>query len=75
MCEEKAVLSSRVRLARNFADIPFVHKQDDIQAEECVRRVASAILEGSDGGAYTLYRMDGLESARRQELEDEHKAA
>ena len=70
--DQDVVVSSRVRLARNFADIPFVHKQDDIQAEECVRRVASAILEGSDGGAYTLYRMDGLESARRQEL-SEHR--
>jgi len=66
--DQDVVVSSRVRLARNFADIPFVHKLDDLQADECIRRVATTILDGSDGSAYTLYHMDGMESSRRLEL-------
>ncbi len=66
--DQDVVVSSRVRLARNFSDIPFAHKLDDMQADECIRRVASAVLDGSDGSAYTVYHMDGMEPARRLEL-------
>ncbi|MBQ4088282.1 MAG: ATP--guanido phosphotransferase [Clostridia bacterium] len=66
--DQDVVVSSRVRLARNFADIPFVHKQDELHAETCIRRVASAVLEGKDGGAYALYRMNEMDDASRMEL-------
>lgn len=66
--DQDVVVSSRVRLARNFADIPFVHKQDEAHAETCIRRVASAVLEGRDGSAYALYRMSETEEAVRMEL-------
>ena len=66
--DQDVVVSSRVRLARNFADIPFVHKMDEVHAETCIRRVASAVLEGRDGGAFALYRMNELDDASRLEL-------
>lgn len=66
--DQDVVVSSRVRLARNFEDIPFVNKLDDQQAIECIRRVASAIFEASDGSAYTLYNINNITAARRNEL-------
>lgn len=66
--QQDVVVSSRVRLARNFADIPFVHKQNDVQAEMCIRRVASAVLESRDGSAYALYRMSETDEICRMEL-------
>ena len=66
--DQDVVVSSRVRLARNFADIPFVHKCDGNQAEECIRRTAMAIYESADGSAYTLHRISELTEQSRQEL-------
>ena len=66
--DQDVVVSTRVRLARNFADIPFVHKMDNNQAETVVCRVTSAIIEGRDGSAYALYRMNELDKAHRSEL-------
>lgn len=70
--EQDVVISSRVRLARNFEDIPFAHRQTDEQAEMCISRVASAIAQGRDGDAYRLYRMNELSEAQRMEL-SEHR--
>jgi len=66
--EQDVVVSSRVRLARNFSDLPFVHKMDDQQAGECVRRVSATILESKEGSAYTLYKMENIDPARCMEL-------
>ena len=70
--EQDVVVSSRVRLARNFEDSPFSIKETDEQAEEVIRRVSSAILEGPRGDAYTFYRMNELSDSDRQEL-NEHR--
>ena len=70
--EQDVVVSSRVRLARNFEDIPFVHRQSDAQAEMCISRVSSAIAHGSDGDAYRLYRMNEISEPQRMEL-SEHR--
>lgn len=66
--DQDVVVSSRVRLARNFSDLPFVHKLDAQQAGECVRRVASTIFEATEGSAYTLYNINNINEARRLEL-------
>lgn len=70
--EQDVVVSSRVRIARNFDDIPFAIRAADEQAEEIIRRVSSAVLEGPNGDAYTFYRMRELSDAHRQEL-NEHR--
>lgn len=70
--EQDVIVTSRVRLARNFEDIPFALKETDEQAEEVIRRVSSAILDGPNGDNYVFYRMRELSSHERQEL-NEHR--
>ena len=36
--EQDVAVTARVRLARNFEDLPFSHRQNEMQGEECVRR-------------------------------------
>lgn len=52
------VVSSRVRLARNYADIPFRPKANAEQGEECVRRTLDALRELPE-----IYRFVQLRSA------------
>lgn len=66
--DQDVVVSSRVRLARNFSDIPFVHKMNAVQAETVIRRVTSAVVEGRDGSAYALYRMNEMDDPHRSEM-------
>ena len=66
--DQDVIVSSRVRLARNFQDIPFAYKQDLDQAEETIRRVSSAVLEGKMGASYALYRMNALSEPEKLEL-------
>lgn len=52
--QEDVIVSSRVRLARNFRDIPFpgmIHRE---YADESIRRARAALAEDR----YTLYTMD-----------------
>ncbi len=70
--EQDVVVSSRVRLARNFEDIPFSVKETEEQAEQVIARVSSAILEGPRGSAYVFHRMNELSDSDRQEL-NEHR--
>lgn len=70
--EQDVAVTARVRLARNFEDLPFSHRQNEMQGEECVRRVCSAVLSGEEGKAYTLYRMGDMDETIRQEL-GEHR--
>lgn len=70
--EQDVVVSSRVRIARNFEDIPFMVKETDEQAEEVIRRVSSAIQDGPQGDAYAFYRIRELSDPDRQEL-TEHR--
>lgn len=70
--EQDVVVSSRVRLARNFEDIPFALKETDEQAEEVIHRVSSTITEGPRGEAYAFCRMSELADFERQEL-NEHR--
>ncbi len=70
--EQDVAVTARVRLARNFEDLPFSHRQNEMQGEECVRRVCSAVLSGEEGKAYTLYRMGDMDETLRQEL-GEHR--
>ncbi len=70
--EQDVIVSSRVRLARNFDDLPFSIKQTDEQAEEVIRRLSSAILDAPQGDSYAFYRIRELSDADRQEL-NEHR--
>ena len=70
MCEEKAVLSSRVRLARNFADLPFRSRMNSEQADACIDRVLSVLRDEED--TYRYYPMRGLDETRRRQLVEDH---
>lgn len=65
---QDVIVSSRVRLARNFEDIPFVTKMTDIEAAKCIERVSDTILNGINGAAYKAYRMSDLSNDERLEL-------
>lgn len=62
------VLSSRVRLARNFSDLPFpaaMHGEDGAEAQF---RVADALAHSTQGQAYALFRIHDLPDTRRRAL-------
>ena len=65
-------LSSRVRLARDFEDMPFPDRQNDIWAQEAVRRVFAAISERPDGRQYRLMKMAELSEDQRTALVERH---
>ncbi len=69
------VISSRIRLARNLAGIPFPHVLSEEGAEDIVRRVQGAHqalqAEGRLKG-YTFVRVDRLPPLDRQVLVEKH---
>jgi len=66
------VLNSRVRLARNFADIPFpsaMHGEDGAAAQF---RAADALAHAPQGQQYALLRIHDLPDAERRALVEKH---
>lgn len=66
------VLYSRVRLARNFADLPFpatMHGDDGAKAQ---LRAADALTAAADGSAYALLRIHDMPETRRRSLVEQH---
>ena len=51
------VLSSRVRLARNYADLPFDLASEPEQAETCILRTLSALRQAGLEEQYDLLRL------------------
>lgn len=69
---DDVVLSSRVRLARNFEDIPFPTMMNDVWAQESVRRTAEAVAALDDAQGYRLLTLSQLDNKNRQRLVEEH---
>ncbi len=66
-----AVLSSRIRLARNYEDLPFDANREGVAAT-CVSRTANALaLSGEDGG-FRLLTMSALGEDGRMLLAESH---
>lgn len=70
--EEQVVVSSRVRLARNYEDIPFAPKLTAQWAEETVRRAEQAVAGSPKGAAYRLVRMSELSKDQQMHLVEHH---
>ncbi len=70
--ERDVVLSSRVRLARNYQDIPFPTMMNDVWAAESVRRATDAMATMDDAGAYRLVRLTDIPPVDRQALVERH---
>ena len=68
--EQDVVLSSRVRLARNYADIPFFPKMDDERAGLTIERARAAMERKPDD--YEFLRMAELSEDARNRLVERH---
>lgn len=64
------VISSRVRIARNFELLPFLSMMDGKDAQEVVQTVQSAL--GRSGGDYACYKMKELSDVDKLELVEQH---
>jgi len=66
------VLSSRVRLARNYQDIPFDAGQRNESAAMCIARTVNAMkLSGADAG-FSLLRLRDMTQVQRESMAEYH---
>ncbi len=70
--QNDVVISSRVRLARNYQDIPFPTMMNDVWAAESVRRATDAMASVQDADAYRLVRLSDLPPVDRQAMVERH---
>ena len=66
------VLNSRVRLARNFDDIPFPSAMRGEDGAKAQFRAAEALAKAPQGQQYALLRIHDLPDARRRVLLEKH---
>ncbi len=64
------VLSSRVRLARNYEDLPFRARMTADQSEECVQRTLEALRSLPEN--YTFLALRGMEETEKTALVESH---
>ncbi|MEF9974321.1 MAG: protein arginine kinase [Clostridia bacterium] len=69
--EQEVVVSSRVRLARNFSDRPFTPLMNAELAQQNIERVLGA-LDAGDDKRYDFYRMNELSEEMRASLVERH---
>lgn len=70
--EQDVVISSRVRLSRNYDDLPFSPKLTNEYAEEVIERTSDAVFHSEHGSAYSLLRMADMEQDARTRLVEHH---
>lgn len=63
------IVSSRVRLARNFADVPFPSRASAVDAEYVAKTVLSAAKDVREG---KFYSMEGLDKREKAYLVERH---
>ena len=64
------VVSSRVRLARNYEDLPFGPRISPEQSEQCVQRTLDALRDLKE--IYTFYPLRGMEEGDQKSLVESH---
>ena len=70
--QQDVVISSRVRLARNYQDIPFPTMMNDVWAAESVRRTTDAMAAVEDAQSYRLIRLSDVSPAAREAMVERH---
>ena len=70
--EQDVAISSRVRLSRNYDDLPFSPKLTAEYADEVIERTSDAVFHSEHGSAYSLFRMNELEQDARSRLVEHH---
>jgi len=75
--EGDVIISSRVRLARNFYDIPFPTMMNEKDAQEVARRVREAVMKRKrpKGQAYHFLSLMDLPTVEQQVLVEKHLAS
>lgn len=66
--KDSIVLSSRVRLARNYEDLPFDASQRPEEAAKCISRTAGALRASRLGEHFVLHNLHGMSDANRRAL-------
>ena len=70
--DNQLVLSSRVRLARNYQDLPFDLTSRPEDAEVCLHRTVNALSLSGGPGDWSVVRVGALREAERQAMADNH---
>lgn len=70
--DQDVVISSRVRLSRNFEDLPFSPKLTKEYADEVVNRTSHAVFSSKHGASFMLLRISDLEEDARNRLVEHH---
>ena len=72
--KEHIVISSRIRLARNFKDIVFTNRQDKeaLAKVDTMMRGILGVLKKADGHEYSNISLDKLSDAEREILVEKH---
>ncbi|MDO4575849.1 MAG: protein arginine kinase [Planctomycetia bacterium] len=66
------VVSTRIRLARNLANFPFVSRLSPDEKTQIEKKITDAVHQSPNGAAYTLFEMDDLEELDRNLLVESH---
>ena len=70
--EQDVVISSRVRISRNFEDLPFPAKCAREYCEEVIERTSNTVFSGPDNARFSLIRLSELEQDSRSRLVEHH---
>lgn len=70
--ESEIVMSSRVRLARNIVQFPFLHWATEDETRELVDRVEKTIRKCSSMKKYLIIRFESLSDIERRILHERH---
>ena len=70
--DQDVVISSRVRLSRNYEDLPFSPKLTPEYVNEVIDRTAKSVFSSKHGASFMLLRMNDLENDARNRLVEHH---
>lgn len=70
--EEDVVVTSRVRLARNYQDVPFMPTMTPEWAEETISRVTDCMENSGKSSQFELYRMKDMPEWERDQMVEHH---
>lgn len=70
--KDDIIITSRIRLARNYEDLPFSPKETEGIARVCEERTLNALALENAGEGYTLYRMKELDDIEKYLLAEKH---
>ncbi len=70
--DRDVVLTSRIRLARNFDDLPFSTEQSENIAAVCIERICGSLNELEEESPYVFFAMEDLSPWERTSLVEDH---